>query len=62
MRNKRKYMNGQPRGGTPGKATNTECPEGRTPKDYHRIAVAFHGGELAHEKWVKGGRRGYRVA
>lgn len=52
-------MNGQPRGGTPGKATFTGTPAGRAPKDYHKQAVAFHGGEVAYEKWVAGGRKGY---
>jgi hypothetical protein len=52
-------MNGQSRGGTPGSATNTNCPDGRNKKDYHRVAVAFHGGELSYEKWVENGRKGY---
>lgn len=53
---KKKYANGQSRGGNPGTATFT----GRSnPKDYHRQEVAFHGGEMAFEKWRDGGRKGY---
>lgn len=55
-RTKKKYSNGQSRGGSGIPASTT-----RTPKDYHRVAVQFHGGELAYEKFVKGGRRGYAV-
>lgn len=59
MRTKKKYISGQKRGGTPGRATDTGCPAGRNPKDYYRQAVAFHGGDMAYQKWVEGGRRGY---
>lgn len=44
-RTKKKYMNGQKRGG--GRTTQLHSA---TPKDYHRQAVNFHGGELAWEK------------
>lgn len=57
---KYKYSNGQSRGGTPGHATDTTQKEGRNKKDYHYAAVAFHGGDMALENWVKGGRKGYR--
>jgi len=59
MRTKDRYMNGQSRGGTPGVATDTSKPTGRHKKDYHRQEVAFHGGEMAYDKWVKNGRKGY---
>lgn len=60
MRSKRKYMNGQSRGGVPGVAVDTDnASRGRTPKRYHTQAVSFQGGETAVENWVKGGRRGY---
>lgn len=58
-RSKKVYPNGKPRGGTPGKATDTSQLARRSPKDYHRQMVAFHGGEMALERWVKGGRNGY---
>lgn len=59
MRRKTKYMNGRNRGGTPGSKTDTTCPPGRNPKDYHRVAVSFHGGDMAYERYVEGGRKGY---
>jgi hypothetical protein len=59
MRSKTKYMNGQSRGGVKGKAVDSTCPAGRTPKNYHKQEVAFHGGETAYEAWVKAGRKGY---
>lgn len=59
MRTKKKYANSQKRGGTPGKATDSGCPAGRHAKDYHRVAVAFHGGEMALDKWKNGGMKGY---
>lgn len=58
-RQKKKYANGKSRGGTPGSATFTGNPEGRNPRDYGKVMVAFHGGDRAHEEWVKNGRRGY---
>ena len=51
-------MNGQSRGGVPGKAVDSHRDDG-TKKNYHRQEVAFHGGEMAYEAWVKGGRKGY---
>lgn len=59
MRNKYTYICGQSRGGTPGKATDSGCKPGRTPKDYHKQEVIFHGGEMKYEAYVKDGRRGY---
>lgn len=59
MRTKKKYMNGRPRGGVPGRAVDSHRETGK--KDYHRMEVAFHGGEMAYEAWVKGGRKGYRA-
>lgn len=59
MRSKTKYICGQSRGGTPGKAVDSRCQPGRTPKNYHKQEVAFHGGEMAYEAYVKDGRRGY---
>lgn len=56
---RKKYSNGQSRGGTPGHATNTSKPEGRNPKDYYAIAKAFHGGDVAYERWIASGRKGY---
>lgn len=56
---KKKYSNGQSRGGTPGHATDTTCPEGRNPRDYGRVMIQFHGGDLALENYVKNGRKGY---
>jgi hypothetical protein len=56
---KKKYSNGQSRGGTSPNATDTGCPEGRHKKDYHRQAVQFHGSEQAYEAFVEGGRKGY---
>lgn len=53
-RRKCTYANGQSRGGS-GVVRSTT----RAPKDYERIAIAFHGGDLAYEKYVKGGRKGY---
>lgn len=58
-RTKKKYANGKKRGGTPGIATDTRCPAGRNPRDYGRIMVTYHGGDLAYERWVKEGRKGY---
>ncbi len=60
-RTKWQYMNGQTRGGTPGRPTETSGTSGKSPKDYHKNAVAFHGGDLAYEAWVKAGRKGYGV-
>lgn len=57
---KKSYSNGRSRGGTPGKSTDTICPAGRQPKDYHRQEVAFHGSETNYNAWVEGGRKGYR--
>jgi len=56
---KKKYSNGKSRGGTPGKATDTTCPEGRNQRDYHRQMVVFHGGDVALERWIAAGRKGY---
>jgi len=56
---KKKYSNGQSRGGTPGQATNTSRKEGRNPKDYGRVAIGFHGGDVSYERWVAAGRKGY---
>jgi hypothetical protein len=58
-RRKCTYANGQSRGGTTGSSTNTEQRDGRAAKDYARVAIAFHGGDLAYEKYMKGGRKGY---
>jgi hypothetical protein len=60
MRQRKKYSNGQPRGGTPKVATNTNPPAGKNPKDYHKQEAAFHGGEMAYEAWAEGGKKGYR--
>ncbi len=54
---RKKYSNGQSRG------TGSKAPArltGRTPKDYHRQEVAFHGGEMNYEKWIKNGRVTYK--
>jgi hypothetical protein len=59
MRSKTRYICGQTRGGIKGKAVDSVCPPGRAPKDYHRQSVLFHGGEMAYEAYVKGGRKGY---
>lgn len=56
---RKKYSNGQSRGGTPGSATNTACKDGRNPKNYSKVMVAFHGGDVAYERWVAAGRKGY---
>lgn len=61
MRRNKRYMNGQKRGGTPGRPTVTEGTSGRSPKEYHKQAVAYHGGDLAFEAYVKAGRKGYNV-
>jgi hypothetical protein len=60
---RKKYTNGQKRGGTPGRPTSTTgAVLGRNPKDYHKQAIAFHGGDTAYENWVNGGRKGYGVS
>jgi hypothetical protein len=47
-RQKKKYSNGQSRGtGTQSMRRNP------TPKDYHRQAVAYHGGELKLEEFLE---------
>jgi hypothetical protein len=56
---KKKYSNGQKRGGTSPNATDTGCPAGRSRKNYHYQAAAFHGGEMNYERWVSEGRKGY---
>lgn len=56
-RMRKKYTNGQKRGGTPGTAVDSGLSGRR--KDYHRQAVMFHGGEMALDRWVENGRRGY---
>lgn len=58
-RQKKIYSNGQSRGGIPGKAVDSGCRLGRNKKNYHAMETSFHGGELAYEKWVKNGRKGY---
>jgi hypothetical protein len=55
-RTRKKYSNGQKRGGGP----SAKAKMSRNPKDYHRVAVAFHGGELAYQAWIDGGRKGYK--
>ena len=59
MRSKERYICGQTRGGIPGKCCDTSQRDGRNKKDYYRQMVAFHGGDVAYENWVKGGRKGY---
>jgi hypothetical protein len=56
---KKKYSNGQSRGGTPGSATDTSRREGRHAKDYYRQMVSFHGGDRQLEEFIKKGRKGY---
>jgi len=52
---KKKYQNGQPRF-----SKELNAPAQRNPKDYYRVMVGFHGGDLALEAYVKEGRKGYR--
>lgn len=56
-RQKKKYICKQRRGGTSPNATATEFGstenKNRSPKDYHRQKVAYHGGEMALEKFEK---------
>lgn len=56
---KKKYSNGQKRGGNSPNATDTSCPPGRQKKNYHKQEVAFHGSEMNYEKFVNAGRKGY---
>ncbi len=56
-RTKKKYTNGQSRGGTSPSVTDTTygtaTNRNGSPKDYHRQAVAFHGGELKLEEFLE---------
>ncbi len=52
-RTRKKYSNGQSRGG----AIGTMRRSGK--KDYHRKAVEFHGGEMALAQWKDAGMKGY---
>lgn len=52
-RTKKRYANGQSRGD--GSQPMRRSP---TPRDYHRMAVAYHGGELALEKFMEGLKKG----
>jgi hypothetical protein len=52
---KKKYKNGRSRNvgdGIPASST-------RKPKDYLKVAVGFHGGEMAYNQYVENGRNGY---
>lgn len=57
-RMRKRYSNGQSRGGVKGVCVDSGRKE--TKKDYHRQEVAFHGSEMAYNNWADKGMKGYR--
>ena len=57
MKLKKKYGCGQSRKPS-GEGSGAERSS-RNPKDYHRQELSFHGSQMAYDKWVDGGRKGY---